>query len=86
MNKEIKIIVAIVVIILFLLLWLGRRNNEIGEIKDCPEEWYQNEMPRIEGDNSMREYFIYKGERRELAEFDLEWVKANCGINPQVVY
>jgi hypothetical protein len=32
------------------------------------------------------QYFIYQGKRRELSEFDFEWVQKNCNLTPQVVY
>lgn len=52
-------------------------------IKTCPEEWIQNRMPGP-GTN-FEEYYIIDGKRRELKEFDLEWVKKNCNIKPTVV-
>lgn len=50
----------------------------------CPEEWIQNQMPGP-ATSEVKEYFIYQGERRELKEFDLEWIKKNCNIKPQIV-
>lgn len=58
-------------------------------LQDCPETWYDNRMPMIidpEQPRPVTQYFIYKGERRELAEFDMVWVSANCQIEPSVVY
>lgn len=62
--------------------------NNINLLKVCPEEWIQNKMPSIDDakNNSLpNEYFILDGKRRELKEFDLEWVKQNCNIKPQIV-
>ncbi|MFD1770272.1 hypothetical protein [Sphingobacterium suaedae] len=60
-----------------------------GLLRDCPEEKIVNKMP-IAGHNGSESrpasYFIYKGERRELTEFDLEWVKKNCSVKETVVY
>lgn len=53
-------------------------------IKACPEEWFQNRMPGP-GSNEASEYFIYEGKRRELKEFDVEWIKKNCDVKPQIV-
>ncbi len=53
-------------------------------IKACPEEWIQNKMPGPESKEA-KEYFIYEGNRRELKEFDLEWIQKNCNIKPQIV-
>lgn len=35
-------------------------------------------MPTIGESKGPSEYYIYKGERREIAEFDQEWIKRNC--------
>lgn len=58
-------------------------------LRDCPQTWYDNRMPMVIEPGQPRpvtQYFIYKGERRELAEFDMAWVSANCQIAPSVVY
>lgn len=56
-------------------------------LRACPEEWFVNMMPGTGGaEASVSGYFIYKGARREIAEFDFNWVKANCSVQPQVVY
>ncbi|MEI8103400.1 MAG: hypothetical protein WCG84_00645 [Candidatus Moraniibacteriota bacterium] len=56
-------------------------------LKVCPEEWFSNQMPSTIESNTRvsKEYFIYKGVRRELLEFDVDWVKTNCSVKPQVV-
>jgi hypothetical protein len=53
-------------------------------IQACPEEWIKNKMPSPPIKEAS-EYFIYQGNRRELKEFDLEWIKINCNIKPQIV-
>jgi hypothetical protein len=58
-------------------------NSNSNLLKICPEEWIQNRMPGP-GTN-FEEYYIVDGKRRELKEFDLEWVKKNCNIKPTVV-
>lgn len=56
-------------------------------LRDCPEEWYENRMPGIIGPNDVpKEYFVYKGVRRELYEFDVNWVKTNCSVKSEAVY
>lgn len=58
-------------------------------LQDCPEVWYDNRMPMVVDEGQSRpvtQYFIYKGERHELAEFDMNWVNENCNIAPSVVY
>jgi hypothetical protein len=60
-----------------------------GKERMCPEAWYLNAMPGpppAEG-SPPREYLVVGGARRELAEFDMEWIKANCPVNePQTVH
>lgn len=55
----------------------------------CPDSWIVNRMPRITEQDSSgppSEYFILDGKRRELDEFDVEWIRANCKISPQEVW
>lgn len=59
----------------------------VSLLRVCPEEWYSNRMPSTVGSNDVpSEYFVYKGVRRELSEFDINWVKTNCLIKSQAVY
>ena len=55
-------------------------------LKTCPEEWIQNDMPVITGTPEDRQYYILDGKRRELKEFDRQWVGENCNIEKQIVY
>lgn len=60
-----------------------------GLLKVCPDRWYDNRMPTIMDRGTTRvsvQYFIYKGVRRELSDFDLVWIKNNCSIKPSSVY
>ena len=46
-------------------------------------------MPKVIDGNSQtpNEYYIYKGERREIKEFDTTWIEKNCpNIKVQEVY
>lgn len=58
-------------------------------LRVCPQEWIVNRMPMVlpEGKAApRREYFILNGQRRELREFDLRWLRANCLLRPQTVW
>ncbi len=81
----------------FFLLMLsgcnGKKNaaGESGKIQDCPEVMIENRMPQIIDENVEtpplpNRYYIYKGERREIAEFDTAWVNRNCDVEVEVVY
>ena len=61
----------------------------VAKIQDCPEEKIINKMPKVIAGNSEtpNEYYIYKGERREIKEFDTTWIEKNCpNIKVQEVY
>ena len=71
-----------------------RRNSAlkkglISKIKDCPDMLIENRMPQIIDKNRKPtpiSYYIYKGRRYEISEFDEEWVKRNCNVKVQKVY
>lgn len=57
------------------------------KIQDCPDEKIINKMPQVGGQGLPSEYYIYKGERKEITDFDQEWLKKNCpSIKVQEVY
>lgn len=53
------------------------------KIKDCPETKIINKMPVVGESSVPREYYIYKGERKEITDFDQQWLKEN-GKNIEV--
>jgi hypothetical protein len=60
-----------------------------GKERTCPDAWYFNAMPGTIPDQGSppREYLVVGGQRREIAEFDVDWIKANCPVNkPQTVH
>jgi len=63
-------------------------NTTKEKIRVCPDTWIENRMPGPPDGlkNTSRQYFIIDGERRELEEFDLKWIKENCDIKPSIVY
>lgn len=64
-------------------------NNKQNLLQVCPEAWIDDQMPMTIDpgtENIPRQYFILGGKRRELAEFDMEWVGEHCDIQPQVVH
>lgn len=59
-----------------------------GKERVCPDAWYFDAMPGPSdaGSDQPREYLVVDGERRELTEFDLEWIRENCEVNgPETV-
>lgn len=55
-------------------------------LKQCPDKWIDNQMPSTDPKNSEKQYFILNGVRRELVEFDLEWIEKNCNLKKQQVF
>ncbi|WP_036603430.1 hypothetical protein [Olivibacter sitiensis] len=81
--------VAIVLVVLLAACKTKQRQQEEALIRDCPEEKIVNKMPMVrekDSDTEPSSYFIYKGQRRELAEFDLKWVEQNCQVKETVVH
>lgn len=61
-------------------------NKKITLLQECPDEWIEDRMPTIEGYKSDRQYFIFNGQRKEIKNYDLDWIKNNCSIQVQYVY
>ncbi len=55
-------------------------------IKNCPDEWVEDRMPGAGNDSAKNQYFIINGERKELRDYDLEWIRSNCSVQIQYVY
>lgn len=53
-------------------------------LQECPDEMIVDKMPGPGGPKPS--YYILKGERREISEFDDAWVAQNCNIASQTVY
>lgn len=56
-------------------------------IQECPDEWIHDRMPRIgEGNDPPAQYFIIDGQRKEIKDYDVAWIEANCNVKIQPVY
>lgn len=54
----------------------------VGLKRVCPDAWIKNVMPPRGGS----EYFSISGERAEIADYDVEWIRVSCKVNkPQIV-
>ena len=59
-----------------------------AKLRVCPENWIDNQMPCVSDTPQgcgKREYFIIKGENKNADEVDVDWVRQNCNISPQVL-
>jgi hypothetical protein len=88
MKNTLKLRIASFFLLTLILSACCAKKNAIihqhSLLQVCPEEWIQNKMPSTDA-QSANEYFIYEGKRREIKEFDMEWVKKYCTIKPQIV-
>jgi peptidoglycan hydrolase-like protein with peptidoglycan-binding domain len=70
----------------------SRQAFQVPLLKACPEEKIENIIPGSSRYHftatvaTTTGYYIYKGERREVKEFDAKWVKANCTFPINIVY
>ncbi|MCD6017834.1 MAG: hypothetical protein K0S53_955 [Bacteroidetes bacterium] len=55
-------------------------------IKDCPEEMISDHMPNLGKSNTVNQYYIYKGLRKEIKEFDSVWVREHCKVKVTIVH
>ena len=58
-------------------------------MQQCPDHWIQDSVPRAYGYKVLelpRSYFVMAGERHEMWEFDMDWVRANCQVQPQNLF
>ncbi len=76
-------------ILFFIIVAFTLSSCAVAKIQDCPEEKIINKMPKVIDGKSQtpNEYYIYKGQRREIKEFDTTWIEKNCpNIKVQEVY
>jgi len=97
-NKIIYIFLGVVVVFIFIIVFILMKQSPLDsklqtdmsnlktKLKQCPDEWIDNQMPSIGPEKIERQYFILNGERREIDEFDMEWIQKNCGLRKQRVF
>jgi len=57
-----------------------------GLLEICPDVWYRNLMPGLEFSEE-EQYFVINGTRREMSDFNVNWIIYNCNISsPTPVY
>lgn len=59
-------------------------------LRSCPSEKIINKTPivcvKAPCDVSNTDYYIYNGARKEISDFDQNWVQNNCSIKETIVY
>lgn len=79
-------VIGIVIIVFILIKPIVSTPSLKTKLQQCPEEWIDNQMPSTDLKKSETQYFILNGERRDLYEFDVEWIQKNCSLKKQIVY
>lgn len=70
----------------------GTTTAPVAKLQACPESKIINAMPGAQPDGGAtvseppREYYVYQGQRREIAEFDANWVGAHCEVPTETAY
>lgn len=69
----------------------GTSGSIVAQLQMCPDEWIVNKMPTVTDPNSTatttpNEYYVYQGTRREVWEFDRDWIAQNCSLTAQEVF
>jgi len=85
--KKFFIILLVIILLLVMAFFAGDwrdRDSSIGKIRECPDEKIINRMPGPDSTGS--EYYVVKGERKEVADYDAMWVAQNCQVAEQTVY
>ena len=86
MKKAVILLIVILSILIISGAYLTYKTaKENNKLKICPDKWYDNQMPGPAHPRTSQ-YFVLNGERRELAEFDINWIEKNCNISPGAVY
>jgi hypothetical protein len=62
------------------------KNTNTTLIQDCPDEKIVDKMPTVGESTTPKEYYIYKGERKEIKDFDASWVSKNCNVKTTTVH
>jgi len=70
---------------------VSQLESQDAKLKICPDEWINNQQPIIRENISstnrtLRQYFIVNKERKELIEFDMNWIVQNCDLKITTVY
>lgn len=82
-SPNIIVFVAGLIAIMSLLALIGYQFVQGSKLRECPDEWI---IPNSRKPLADTEHFFMNGRRRELAEFNLEWVKENCQITRKEVF
>ncbi len=79
-----KIYFLFFLLILLSLLLLSSCQKQV-----CPDAWIVDTQPCVyDKDPSVCEkhgYFIFNHERREMSDFDIDWIEKHCLIEPTIV-
>ncbi len=84
--KHLKLLgMCMVIAVLYSSCSVNKSATKSGLIQDCPQEKivYKKVIP---GAKAANEYYMYKGKRHEISEFDENWIKKNCQVRLTIFY
>jgi hypothetical protein len=82
MKNVLIILTIIILIIAGFYFYKSNFANLTSKIAECPDEKIINRMPGS-GESS---YYIKDSARKEISDYDSQWVETNCNIPTQTVY
>ena len=85
MKKKPVVILLIVALLILSLSIVYLTQRHAPALRQCPNEWIKDLMPGPEKDDSKRQYFIFNGERKEIKNYDLDWIRSNCSVQVHYV-
>ena len=85
MKKKYAFFVIAILIAVVAVSILVLHKSSSQQLRECPDEWIENRMPGPESDEA-RQYFIFKGQRKEIKNYEVDWIKSNCSVKVQHVY
>jgi hypothetical protein len=79
--KKIVLIFLAVIVLIFASVKLYYVRGYFGSgIRQCPEDWYDNQMPGPQASGD-RQYLIIDGKHYQLSEVNVKWIQSNCEVN-----
>jgi len=86
MKKSVKITLCVlVVVVIAAAVSYGIYRPSISP-QECPDEKIINRMPSVGASSIPSTYYIQDGARREVSEYDADWVSTNCTVPESIVY
>lgn len=83
-----KALVSLLISVLALGCSTSQQASGPKLLRECPDEWIVNQQPKLVQpgqEGKADEYYMLRGRRYELKQFDAAWVAKNCRLEPKFV-